>query len=367
MAEFVVYGIDVVDSPAVGSTSGAGNESQGTVTVTGGTQPFEDDDVIVFEAVNTTADGEVGPDSAISGMTVYDSLEDYEAGIVKYNYEPMNPGQTANVQGDVSGLGDPYVRFNSNVLVPTDGGPTTNQLFVAPGSDLADTSQQPGGVTLNRNEDIDFNGDGDFDDPLEDGNNLFYCGDYTAPPPCFVGGTRIMTPDGEVAIEDLRPGDRVITRDGGAQIIRWIGQRSVPAVGRFAPVVLDENSLGDHDRIEVSQNHRILRRGPDIELLFDQSEVLVAAKHLVNRRNITLRSGGMVTYFHLLFDTHQLIWANGLLSESLYPGAEISGQAQADSLAELLSLFPELAQLRHNRPPAARRCLTRYEATLLTG
>lgn len=75
----------------------------------------------------------------------------------------------------------------------------------------------------------------------------------------------------------------------------------------------------------------------------------------------------MVTYFHLLFDTHQLIWANGLLSESLYPGAEISGQAQADSLAELLSLFPELAQLRHNRPPAARRCLTRYEATLLTG
>jgi len=259
VSEIIVFGIDVLDSPSVNTTNGAGNEGQGTVTITGGTQPFEDDDVIVFSTVNLTPSGEIGPGSAFDDITVYDSLADYQAGIVKYNYEPQNPGQTGSVQPNLSGLGDGYVRFNSNVLIPTDGGPTTNQLFIAPGTDLADSAQEPDGLTLDRNQDIDFNGNGVIDGPPEPGNNLFFVGDYTAPVPCFTAGTLILTPSGDRPIEDIRPGDRVITYDSGTQVVRWVGRRVVPAVAHLAPVSIAANAFGDHQRLVVSQNHRILR------------------------------------------------------------------------------------------------------------
>ncbi|QEW19356.1 hypothetical protein LA6_001540 [Marinibacterium anthonyi] len=362
--EFVVFGSDVVDSPAVGSTSGTGNDGQGTITVSGGTQPFEDDDVLVVSATKLE-DGEIGSSSSITGITVYDSVEDYENGIVKYTYEPMNPGQTATVQSDLTGLGDGYVSFNANVLVSSDGGPGINRLFIAPGTDLASATQQPGGLTLNRNEDIDLNHDGDTNDPGECGNNKFWVGDYTGGVVCFARGTRIRTPDGDRLIEDLVIGDRVMTYDTGAQPIRWIGRRRMGAQGRFAPVEIAAGTYGDHGKLVVSQNHRILRDGPAIELLFGETQVLVAAKHLVDRRNVTLREGGTVDYFHILFDRHQLVWADGLLSESLFPGAEIESAAQAESLAELLEIFPELKHLREDAPSPARRCLTRYEARLL--
>ncbi len=367
MSEFVVFGVDVLDAPAVGTTSGAGNEGQGTVTITGGSQPFEDDDIIVFEAVRLTPEGEIGPSGAISDITVYDSRADYEAGIVKYNYEPMNPNQTANVQNDLSGLGDGYVSINSNVLVPVDGGPSINRLFIAPRTNLADAAQEPGGLTLDRNQDFDFNGDGDFDDPVEDGNNKFYVGDYTTPLPCFTVGTRILTPSGERQIEDLKPGDRVITYDNGAQPIRWIGRRRMPAQGRFVPVVIAAGRFGDHGRLVLSQNHRILLRDPQLQVLFSTAEMLISAKHLVDNGSVTLKPGGWVDYVHILFDRHQLIWANGLLSESLYPGSVHSDPGQHESLSELIAVFPELAPHRAHDIQSARRCLSRYEAALLSG
>ncbi|MBB95096.1 MAG: type I secretion protein [Rhodobacteraceae bacterium] len=362
--DFVVYGIDVLDAPSVSTNSGAGNNGQGTVTVSGGTQPFEDDDVIVFSAVRTR-DNEIAPGSAISGIVVYDSLEDYQNGVVKYTYEPMNPGQTGTVQPDLSGLGDGYVSFNANVLVSSDGGPSINRLFIAPNTNLADTAQQPGGLTMNRNEDMDLNGDGDTTDPGEAGDNRFYVGDYTATAVCFTPGTLIRTPRGDRPIEDLVIGDRVLTHDNGPQPIRWIGRRRMPARGRFAPVLISAGTFGDHGPLLVSQNHRILRQGAAVQLHFADSEVLVAAKHLVDQRQVTLRPGGTVDYIHLLFDDHQLIRANGLLSESLFPGARIDSQAQAESLNELLAIFPELARMRRDDPLAARRCLTRFEARLL--
>ncbi|OWU72626.1 Hint domain-containing protein [Marinibacterium profundimaris] len=364
--DFIVFGIDVLDAPAVSTNSTAGYEGEGTATVTGGSQPFDDDDVIVFSAVDTTHEGEITQGSAISGMTVYDSRADYEAGIVKYNYKPMNPGQTATVQSDISGLGDGYVGFNSNVLVPTDGGPYTNRLFVAPGTDLADTAHQPGGITVNHYQDMDLNGDGDTCDPLEKANGKFYAGDYTTPVICFTRGTMIRTPSGERPIEDLVHGDRVLTLDHGPQVIRWIGRRRVAANGRFAPVVIAAGTFGDHDRLVVSPNHRVLRQGAAIEMLFEETEVLVAAKHLVDNRNVTIQSGGTVEYIHILFDQHELIWANGMISESLFPGAEVNDEDQAESLAELLELFPQLARMHEQDPVAARRCLKQYEARLLT-
>lgn len=369
MGEFLVFGIDVLDGANVSTNSSAGNEGQGTATITGGTQPFEDDDIVVFSTVNDTADGQLSGSSAISDITVYDSIADYQAGIVKYNYSPQNPGQTASIQGDVSGLGDGYVRFNANVLVPDDGGPTFNQLFIAPGTDLAVAASEPGGLTLDRNQDIDFNSDGDFDDPLEDGDNLFYVGDYTASVICFAAGTKLLTPTGEVDIEALVPGQMVMTYDQGAQPVRWVGRRRMRAVGAMAPVHIAANTFGDHAALEVSQNHRILRSGPAISLLFAEHAVLVAAKHMVDNRQVTLRTSGWVEYVHVLFDDHQLVWANGLLSESLYPSAHNIPQedpALIEALTELKTIFGELFEketgLQHM---PVRRCLTKTEAMLL--
>lgn len=369
MADFIVFGIDVLNGASESTLSGAGNNGQGTLTITGGTQPFEDDDIVVISAVNETVDGQLDAGSAIANITVYETRADYEAGIPKFTYVPQNPGQTASIESDVSGLGDGYVNFNANILIPQDGGPSFTRLIVAPGTDLADAASQPGGITLDRNEDFDFNDDGDFDDPIEQGDNLFFVGDYTVVVPCFTAGTLVRTPSGNVEIETLAPGDLVMTLDDGAQPIRWVGRRRVSAQRRMAPVHIAADSFGQHDALEVSQNHRVLRSGPAIWLLFASAEVLVAAKHLVDGRNVTIRTGGWVEYVHILFDDHQLIWANGLLSESLFPAVDnlsSDGPSQAASMEELRHLFGELFDPETALHfLAARRCLKKNEARLL--
>ena len=45
--------------------------------------------------------------------------------------------------------------------------------------------------------------------------------------PCFTPGTLIATPRGEIAVQDLKVGDKVLTRDNGIQDIRWIGKKHI--------------------------------------------------------------------------------------------------------------------------------------------
>lgn len=104
---------------------------------------------------------------------------------------------------------------------------------------------------------------------------------------CFTPGTRIATPHGVRAIETLAVGEQVVTRDHGLQPIRWIGARQVPALGCFAPVHLRAGTLTGQDRdLLVSPQHRLLFQGYRAELLFGTTEVLVAAKHLIDGRAV---------------------------------------------------------------------------------
>jgi hypothetical protein len=185
--------------------------------------------------------------------------------------------------------------------------------------------------------------------------------------PCFVAGTLIRTPVGERPVEALEPGDLVFTADGGAQPLRWIGQRTVPAEGRFAPVHIEALTFGPHKALSLSPLHRVLIRDALAELLFGETEVLIAARDLVNDHSVRPRPGGMVTYVHLLFDRHQLVWSNGLLTESFHPGPCIASAFEAEMVAEIASLFPGL-DLATGRGygPTARRALRRFEATALT-
>lgn len=184
--------------------------------------------------------------------------------------------------------------------------------------------------------------------------------------PCFVAGTLISTPWGERAVETLKPGDLIETQDDGPQPLRWIGTRTVPATGDFAPIAIRPNTFGSHRKLLVSPLHRILVRDTLAELLFGETEVLIAAKDLLNDRSVTRREGGDVTYVHLLFDRHQVITSEGLQTESFLPGPQTTKSLEREVVDEICALFPELdPDTGHGYPPAARRTLKQYEANLL--
>ncbi len=163
---------------------------------------------------------------------------------------------------------------------------------------------------------------------------------------CYVRGTRILTPDGERPIEDLRPGDLVTTRDNGAQPIRWIGFSRAAARGTLAPVRLARGALGrglPRRDLLVSRQHRMLLCSPVVERMFGTKEVLVPAIKLLGLTGASVEdTGRSVDYFHLLTDRHEIIFAEGAPSETLLTGPEARHAMGPEALEEIETLFPGL-------------------------
>lgn len=183
---------------------------------------------------------------------------------------------------------------------------------------------------------------------------------------CFVRGTLIETNRGEISIEDLAKGDLVRTVDHGMQPIRWIGSTSVAAVGRRAPVLIRKGALGNTSDLLVSPAHRMMLHSWQTELLFDAGEMLVAAQSLVNDSTIIRQEGGTVEYFHILFDTHEIVFANGIPSESFHPGEASVGAMAKQAREEIYALFPQLAESETSYGPSARQTMMPHEAALLS-
>lgn len=134
----------------------------------------------------------------------------------------------------------------------------------------------------------------------------------------FTRGTHITLASGQqVRIEDLRVGDKVLTRDDGPQAIRWIGETTLRAVGDFAPVVITKGTLHNEHDLVVSPDHRLFVYQREDRLGAGRSEVLVKVRHLINGDTVYQQDGGFVDYFQLLFDEHQIIYAEGIAAESL--------------------------------------------------
>lgn len=190
--------------------------------------------------------------------------------------------------------------------------------------------------------------------------------------PCFTLGTLIATPDGERRVEDLRIGDRVITRDNGIQRISWIGRRDLGAEEiaiqpALAPVLICKGSLGNglpERDMRVSPNHRMLISNERTALYFDEHEVLVAAKHLVGLAGVTREDACATTYIHVMFDRHEVVLGDGAWSESFNPGDQALGALGAQQREEIFALFPEL-KVSDTGFAMARRALRRHEAALL--
>lgn len=135
----------------------------------------------------------------------------------------------------------------------------------------------------------------------------------------FTRGTRITMADGrQVPIEELKPGDRVLTRDSGPQELRWIGVQTVRASGAFAPITIAAGTLNNTGDLVVSPNHRLFVYQRIDALGAGRKEILVKASLLVNGSSVTQTPGGFVDYFHILFDKHEIVYAEGIAAESLF-------------------------------------------------
>ena len=226
-------------------------------------------------------------------------------------------------------------------------------------------------VTLNSDGTLSVEGDGDVEDfnftyTVTDGTDTDVGMVSATSVPCFVAGTLIATPDGERAAETLMPGDLVLTQDDGPQPLRWIGSRTVAATGKFAPIHIRAGTFGTHRDLLVSPLHRVLIRDSLAEILFGEAEVLVAARDLVNDRSVTRREGGQVEYVHLMFDRHQVVFSEGLGTESFLPGPQTNDSFEPEIVDEICALFPEIdRETGIGYSPTARPALKQYEAEIL--
>ncbi|MFV0300452.1 MAG: Hint domain-containing protein [Paracoccus sp. (in: a-proteobacteria)] len=171
---------------------------------------------------------------------------------------------------------------------------------------------------------------------------------------CFASGTLIQTGDGAKPVETIRQGDMIRTKDHGLKPVVWAGRQTrrlygCPGDERLYPVRIRAGALGKGvptQDLYVSQQHRILLKSRIAQRMFGSDEILVAAKKLTGIDGIDIvRDCDEVTYVHILFDRHEIVYSNGAETESLYTGPEALKSVSAEARREILDLFPELADL----------------------
>jgi Hint domain len=174
----------------------------------------------------------------------------------------------------------------------------------------------------------------------------------TLEPVCYLRGTRILTPTGEVLVESLQRGDRVVTRFGGLQEIKWIGRQSYCGAAvcdnrEHMPVRLRAGSLGEGlpaRDLYVSPGHSMLI-----------GDTLVLAKSLVNGITITQSEcPEKIDYFQIELAGHDCVIAEGTWSETYADWEE--GRTLFHNAAEFHALFPD-----HRAPEEPILCAPRPE------
>ena len=304
-------------------------DEAGTLTDGSGTASFSEferietgagDDVIDGSAATTgfTADGGAGSDTLTGGAGVDTLLGGDDADVFF-----AGPGD--HVQGGEGG-------FDADVLDLMDAGPTRVIYNEGdPESGTVEFLDGSGNVT----DTMTFS-------EIETVNFI----------PCFTPGTMIATPQGPRPVEELAPGDRVLTRDNGVKRLQWVGQRlltepQLAANPRLNPVLIRAGALGyglpERDII-VSPQHKMLISDARAEMLFGEHEVLVAAIHLVGLPGVEQLEVGEVIYIHVMFDTHEIIMAEGAWTESYQPGAHVLAEMEDPQREELFEIFPHLRE-----------------------
>lgn len=158
--------------------------------------------------------------------------------------------------------------------------------------------------------------------------------------PCYCRGARILTERGEVAVEDLRVGDGVVTAQGRTRPIVWIGHRDIE-VARHAfpleilPVRVRAGAFGrglPHRDLWLSPQHAVFVDG-----------VLIPIIRLANGANVAQVRVERVSYFHVELETHDVLLAEGLPAESFLDCGSRSGFANAPGPVDLHPTFKPLS------------------------
>lgn len=327
----VVYGEDDNDT----IDGGAGND-----TLDGGI----DDDVIE----GGTGDDEITGGQGADTMTGGDDQDTFLIG-------PDGEGVGDSVEGGEGGV-------DWDTLDLSNAGPIRI---------IYDDSLDPGGTPGEAGRVVFYDGGG-YDPSNVTGEMTFI--EIENVIPCFTPGTLIATPKGEVPVESLREGDTVITRDNGIQQVRWSGERTLQRselrrAPHLRPILIRKGALGDglpeRDML-VSPQHRMLVSGDRTQLYFEESEVLVAAKHMVNHGSIQWLDPLRATYIHFMFDRHEVVLADGAWTESFQPGDQTLGAMGNAQRTEIFEIFPDLRQpAGRDSYVAARRSLKKHEARLI--
>lgn len=175
-------------------------------------------------------------------------------------------------------------------------------------------------------------------------------------PVAFVRGTQITLADGrQCPVEDLEIGAQILTRDHGAQPLRWIGQRTLRATGPHAPVLIPSGALPNRQDLLLSQHQRLFIYQSGSDLLTDTPELLVRAGDLVDDKTIFLRPGGFVDYFHLVFDRHEIIYAECIPTESLLINERTLGIFPEDLAQSISADMPSLSHRQRFATEADKR------------
>ena len=328
-------------------SGGAGNDTlkggTGDDTLVGG----QDDDLLYGESGNDSLDGGEGQDF-LGGGAGNDTLtggkgNDVLTGDDGDDVFTYAPGDGADTITD----------FNTGNSGALGDGDTTNNDFI----DLSQYYDRIGEARddfeddgiLNQSNSIENGGTADYSDntrfgggdslTFQNASRESFTADNTGIA-CFTLGTRILTPRGEVPIEDLRAGDLVMTVGAGPQPIRWIGRTQIgterlAARPELRPIRLRRALTGADRDLLVSPQHAMLVGGK-----------LVRAKHMVKagwRGARIARGRKSVTYVHLLMSRHELVYAEGVPSESLYPGPFALQGMERDAIREIRAEFPDLS------------------------
>jgi hypothetical protein len=188
-------------------------------------------------------------------------------------------------------------------------------------------------------------------------------------------GSRIKTWRGEVPVQGLRPGDRILTRDNGYQTVRWICTQLSPANPRLSSgedqVRIRKGALGrnkpDH-ALRVAPGQRLLLGGDALRQGLGIAEGLVAAVHLTCLAGVGRTRDSIKPVVHVLFDRHELILSEGTWCESFLPDATaltaLSPAARAELKRRMPWLAPQQAGYRPARPVLSRGDMKRVAMTL---
>ncbi|WP_456388423.1 Hint domain-containing protein [Profundibacter sp.] len=304
----------------------------------------------------------VGLTFGSNNAPLYDSidaltLEDVDGDQVLYSNDNDQNAENLSYDGTSSAL-DSEIRVNVTVTY-TDGTTATTQMGV-----LQDVSGRmfliPHREGSSQNEVLD-------DHPIvsiqiasierDDFQGMYTDVEQDAFITCFAAGTLIATKKGQIDIAHLSVGDSVVTMDHGYQPIRWIGARRERAIGKFAPIRIMQGALGQGlptRDLRVSPQHRILVRSKIAQRMFGSFEVLLPAKKMLGLPGISVdRSTKNVTYWHILFNSHEIVFSEGAATESFYTGSEAMKAIGTQAQGEIFSLFPELEHAAS--PPVSAR------------